>query len=77
VRALYVLVILVLAFIDGRYMLKGRKTSEIFTYWGIIALTLFLTIMHLVYFQPFIIADVITMIIGPIMKPLLTFLLKH
>lgn len=74
---LAVVAVLGLVFIDGRNVLKARKTKEIMGYGFIVALTLALVLMEIFYYQPVVISKVINLVFRPIADPILMFLRQH
>lgn len=76
-KALAVIAVLGLAFLEGRYTLKGRKTKEILAYGAIVALALALILIEVLYYQPVRLTRVIDILFQPISKPVLMFLRQH
>ncbi len=73
-KVLAVIAVLGLAFIDGRYNLKGRNAKEILGYCFIVVLALAIVLLEIFYYQPLFLHKVINIVVRPFAEPVLTFL---
>ncbi len=76
-RILVAAIVLGMAYIDGGYLIKERKTREVLAYGGILILALGIMIIELSYFRSFVIIKVITTLFRPIGEPLIMFLRQY
>ena len=76
-KILAVIAVLGLAFIDGRYMLKGHNRKEVLAYGFVVTLALALVLAEIFYYQPVVLSKVINIVFRPISEPILTFLRQY